>query len=222
MRWVKSKWLWAKQNPLFWVNAILFGVAVAAVYIWPAPAESDFRVRTLGMLLQLIGVGTVWFDLTSTARSFGKTGLMFRTWTWIKAGFAGRTVNIGVAAMSSASATASGRMTVRWPMNASASQLDRIDAVEKNLTKIDEDIQAVFTEIDRNAIDMKERILNESNERTSAIGVVRRDLEEAAAGNFPFLVFGAVWLGIGVVLATWSPEIVKVVAGKWSVVITTI
>lgn len=40
-------------------------------------------------------------------------------------------------------------------------------------------------------------------------------MEDAATGNFATLAFGAAWLAIGVVLATWAPEIVKVVRGQW-------
>lgn len=43
------------------------------------------------MLLQLIGVFTVWFDLTSTARKFGKGGFVRRTLPWLQA-FFGRDV----------------------------------------------------------------------------------------------------------------------------------
>ena len=71
MNWVGRKWQWAMRNQLFWWNIVLILATIVFVFILRSPGESDFRVKTLGMVLQLIGVGTVWFDLTSTARAFG-------------------------------------------------------------------------------------------------------------------------------------------------------
>lgn len=72
MNWIKRKWSWAKQNPLFWCNFVFTAAIVAVVWAWPAPEASDFRVKLLGMVLQLVGILTVWHDLTAAARHFGK------------------------------------------------------------------------------------------------------------------------------------------------------
>ena len=74
MNWIKRKWSWAKQNPLFWCNFAFTAAIVAVVWAWPAPEASDFRVKLLGMVLQLMGILTVWHDLTAAARHFGKGG----------------------------------------------------------------------------------------------------------------------------------------------------
>ena len=92
MSWIKRKWSWAKQKPLFWWNTVFAATLVAVIWVWPAPNSSDLRVRLLGMVLQLIGILTVWHDLTSAARHFGKGGpLSFFTSTgkWLKAGLFG-------------------------------------------------------------------------------------------------------------------------------------
>ena len=71
MEWFFRKWSWANENRLFWANFVLLVVVAAILFILPAPDASDFRVRALGMVLQSIGVLTVWLDLTATARNFG-------------------------------------------------------------------------------------------------------------------------------------------------------
>lgn len=215
VNWIKRKWQWAMRNKLFWWNIVLIAAAVAFIFIWRAPGESDFRIKTLGMILQLIGVGTVWFDLTNAARTFGKTGMIQRTKEWLKAGFTGDAAVLFSVASAQANATCSARATVRWPIDPNAVNSARIEALEKNLAKIDEDINALFQELDRHAAVARERVSNEENMRAQAVAEVRRELIEASVGNFPILVFGAVWLAVGVVLSTWAPEIAKITAGKW-------
>lgn len=216
--WIKRKWQWAMQNKMFWWNFILFAISVVFIFFCKSPGESDFRIKTVGMVLQLVGVGTVWFDLTNTARSFGKTGMIQRTMVWLKAGLTGHADAVGMMASASASLSSSARATVRWPMDANAETAIRIEALEKNIGKIDEDLNALFKQLDQQASAASERASNETNMRAQAVAEVRRELVEASVGNFAVLVFGAVWLAIGVVLSTLAPEIAKTVAGNWTAV----
>jgi hypothetical protein len=214
--WINRKWHWAMRNKLFWWDIVLMAASVAFIFIWKSPGESDFRVKTLGMILQLIGVGTVWFDLTSAARTFGKTGMIQRTKEWLKAGFTGDATVLLSGVSAQANATWSARATVRWPIDPNAVNSARIEALEKNLWKIDEDINALFRELDQHMAVARERASNEENMRAQAVAEVRRELIEASVGNFSILVFGAVWLAVGVVLSTWAPEIAKIAAGNWA------
>lgn len=214
VNWIKQKWQWAMRNKLFWWNIILIFVSVAIIFMWRSPGESDFRVKTLGMILQLIGVGSVWFDLTSTARTFGKTGMIQRTKDWLKAGFT-RNATVSLSGVSAQASTGgSARLTVRWPIDPNAVNSVRIEALEKNLGKIDEEINALFQQLDQHAAVARERASNEEKMRTLAVAEVRRELIEASAGNFAILVFGVVWLAVGVVLSTWAPEIAIIAAGN--------
>ena len=106
MNWIKRKWSWAKQKPLFWSNLLFLTAIMAVIWVWPAPSASDLRVRLLGMVLQLVGILTVWHDLTAAARHFGKGGpLSFfsSTGKWLKAGLFGATIQVSGAASISSS-----------------------------------------------------------------------------------------------------------------------
>lgn len=76
--------------------------------------------------------------------------------------------------------------------------------------------------IHEKASDLKSILDKEKEAREQAIRDVRRDLKEAAAGNFAVLAFGAAWLAIGVIVAAFAPEIAKIVAGQWTEVIKTL
>lgn len=210
------------RNKLFWCNVLLACATYAVMFKWRAPEDSDFRIRTFGLALQLIGVVTVWFDLTSTARSLGKDGMLTRTWSWLKSGFSGNATAVMMGVSAQASASSSANATVRWPMNPNASVADRLEALEKNIGKVDEDIQGVHNQMARAEAMANAQAQEEKEHRAQAIADVRRELAVVAAGNFAVLVFGVVWLAVGLFLATWSPEFAKIIAGKWSTVWATI
>ena len=129
---------------------------------------------------------------------------------------------LAASASSMASALAQARATVRRAINPESSIPDRISAIEKNLAKIDEDIGAAFSEIDRREGAIQEKIRAEADERTRVVDAVKRDLKDATSGNYAVLAFGAIWLAIGIVLATGSPEISKIVAGQWTEIVKTL
>ena len=222
MNWIQRKRQWAAQKPLFWLNLLFLLATVIVVFIWTAAGSSDFRVRTWGMVLQLIGVGTVWFDLSAMARSFGREGVIRATWKWFKAGIFGQDGIATMTGVAAASSSGKARAKARWPIDPNASDEFRLAAVEKNLSKIDEDLDAAFAEIDKVEGELKARIREECERRGAAISAIRREFEEVAVGNSSVLLFGVVWLAAGVLLATWAPEIAKVAAGQWGVVASTL
>jgi hypothetical protein len=217
MRWIRRKWSWAKKNPLFWANLVLALATWLLIWVFPGPVletgPSDLRLRTWGAFLQLLGVLTVWHDLAGTAGKFGKGGFVVRTAVWLKEFFGGITV-LTATGVASCSSIGRGRAKVRHPVRDGASTEERLSDLEKNVGKIDEDLDGAFREIDQRSAELDTKITEEKREREQAVRKVRDDLEEAATGNFAVLAFGAAWLAVGILLSTLAPEIAKVVGGK--------
>lgn len=218
MNWIKRKWSWANQNPLFWCNLVFIAAIVAVIWVWPAPEASDFRVRLLGMVLQLVGILTVWLDLTAAARHFGKGGplsFFVSTWEWLKAGiFGSATIAVGASTTISADVLG-GRAKGRQPIDPSAPVLERVTALEALAAQIDADLDSAFRVIDERTSELKSKISTEAAARERSINEVKRSLESTATGNYAPLAFGAFWLFVGVVLATLAPEIALAAAGRW-------
>ena len=218
MSGIKQMWGWAKQNPLFWWNIVFAATLVAVIWLWPAPNASDLRVRLLGMVLQLVGILTVWHDLTTAARHFGKGGplsFLARTGKWLKAGFF-RPSAIGVAAsFESGCDIFAGRAKVRQPIDRDAALTDRVAALEAIAAQIDADLDCAFRAIDECTGELEAKISTETAAREHSINEVKRSLENTATGNYAPLAFGAFWLAVGVVLATLAPEIALAAAGRW-------
>ncbi len=161
MGWMSRKWGWAKQKPFFWWSLLLAGVTLVLVFVSPGPilftGPSDLRLRLWGLGLQLIGVATVWSDLTSTARKFGRDGIIRAIVDWLKAFLAQhRVIEVPLAEMMVAADTV--RAKVRRPIVSTAPLPDRVTAVEINIQKIDQDLDTVHKEIDAAIDDVKARI----------------------------------------------------------------
>lgn len=222
-RFVRSKWNWALENPLFWANVTLALISAAFVFFWRSPVvagvPSDFRIRTWGMVLQLLGAYTVWHDLTSTARSFGKGNFMRHTFEWLKAAFSRRTVIFASTGMSSGGASSRARMKLRWPVDETLQLEIRVAKLEANFTHLDADVDNLHKEIGESAKDLNSKIRSEANTRAEALQQIEARLADAMTGNISFLAFGAFWIFIGIALSTMAPEIAKLAAGQWRTVL---
>lgn len=213
----------AKENPLFWFSLLLAIGTAIAVRHWPAPVidntPSDFRIRTWGMILQLIGAYTVWHDLSESARKFGKTSLLVNTIKWLRRLIFCHGHAVGVAGSIQLNSCINCRATSRRPQPPVGSPLEsRIETLEYNLSKVDEELSQAFKQITDTETKLKDQIKEENKKRDEAHKALQKDLHEAIVGNYAALVFGAFWVAVGVVISAWAPEIAKAVAGHWSAV----
>lgn len=216
---IKVRYRIARENPLLWLSLILAIGTAAAVWFWPAPTientPSDFRVRTWGMVLQLIGAYTVWRDLSQSARRFGKASLLANTIDWAKRLIRGRGHVVSGSLTAQFNISGSGRGTIRQPTPPAGAPIEaRIETLEYNLSKIDEELSSAFHQIAETETKLREQIVEESRKRDSAHKELQNDLHEAIVGNYAALVFGAFWVAIGIIISAWAPEIAKAVAGQ--------
>lgn len=223
---IKAKWAWASEKPLFWANLVLAGLTALWIFVYPGPnteaGPSDFRIRTWGMFLQLLGAVTVWLDLTDSARKFGKGGFLKSTWKWLKAGIFGRTITLHVAGSQHTITGGKARIKQRRTIDPRSPIDSRMEALEYNLNKIDEDLTGAYKEIADSASELKEQIKSETANRQEAHKGLQKDLQEAIVGNYTKLAFGAAWVVVGIVISAWAPELAKMVAGQWSAVVRAI
>ena len=217
---LRAKWAWANEKPLFWANLALGGLTLLWVFIYPGPntdtGPSDFRLKTWGMFLQLLGAYTVWHDLTSAAQSFGKEGFLKGTWVWLKAGFFGRSEVIYGSASAKITIRGGIRAKQRRDLHSSAPIESRLEVLEFNLSRIDDELSSAFKTIEEGTAKFNQQLREESKKREEALNGLEKSLKDAITGNYSVLAFGAFWVAVGVVVSAWAPEIAKVVAGQWS------
>jgi hypothetical protein len=206
---------WAREKPLFWCNLLLILITVW-VFFFPGPVlengPSDLRIRVWGVTLQLVGVWTVWRNLTGTAKLFGLQHPIDDLRNWFKQLFR-PTVVSGTSGSASGSVSASGRMKARFPVNVSDPIPDRISNLEKNFELIDRDLDSAFSELQSEASKLRGQIASEAVNREVADSGLREQLKGATVGNFGVLAFGIVWLAVGIVLASFAMEFARLRTG---------
>lgn len=216
MNWIRRKFAWAKQNPLFWLNILLAVITLLVVKIWQWPESvglaTDFVFRLWGMLLQFVGVLTVWLDLVGSARKFGKGRLFANTWIWLRSFFSSGVV-VGAVGASLSLMSGRARGTVRRKLDPNDSVERRLAALEANIAYIDADLSSAYREIDQRATQLNKKVEEIQDKNNQSINELKTSLEDAAVGNFTKLVFGVVWLAIGTMISTLAPELVLILKG---------
>lgn len=210
----------AKENPLFWYNILLIQGTVLIAIVFPGPVidhtPSDFRIRAWGMVLQLVGALTVWRDLTESARSFGRPSFFHNTMEWMKRLAFGNPVATGSACLPIViNVVGSGTTGRRSTPPAGAPIEERVAVLEYNLGQLDGDLARDSQRITTLDIHLQERIQEETTARKIGDSQLKKTLHDAVIGNYASLVFGAVWVAVGIVISALAPEIAKIVAGKW-------
>jgi hypothetical protein len=189
--WDHAFWLWFREARLVWFALAAVAIGIAWIIAFP----EDFYIRVVGMLLQLLGIGTI-------VRDFAK--LYVR---WIRSipvpGQQGRTVSGGATLPMP---TISGRARSK-PSGASIQ--DQIDAVEK-------EIDAVLGEVDQMKRGIKAKsteIKQEAVERGNGDAEVMRQMARSEARTLSLAAGGSILLAVGVVMTSLPNEIVCVL--RW-------
>lgn len=220
MNWIRRKWTIAKQNKLLWWNLLLVSCTWVVIFGYPAPTGADLRLRIWAMVLQLVGVVTVWADLTGAANAFKRDGIFKRTKSWLRA-LCGVPVTLSANMTGSfPGLTVSVRASQRIPAKPDATIDERVATLEANAAYMDVEIAGAYSHTDKKTSELQEKINQESQTRTHEHAVLKKSLEDLAVGNYAVLLFGVVWLGAGVCLSSLAPEIVKIVAGDAAAVLT--
>ena len=212
MTWLRRKWNLLLGKPLVWANVGLAGATVLGLVAIAAPSNEDFHVRSIGLILQLIGIWTVWSDLTATARSFDRPTIVQSSLRWLRA-LLGLTVAVDdVRASGTNTVSGSVYMKVRKTIRPEDPIENRVAVLEALVAQIDGDLDTVISGLQRRATETRKAIEAEAEKRRLSLETLERKLERAVLGNFSKLAFGVFWLAVGVVIATMAPEIAQRVA----------
>lgn len=194
---------WAKRNPLFWANLAIAGLL--ASLIWHS--TSDLHVRALGVILELIGVATVWSDLTRSAKKAGRGGVVRGTLDWLRQGVRGRTTHIAAGTLSGGWSILGGRASLRRGVSEEADLAMRVSALEQNLAALDRELGQTHDQVQRIETETKRAIEQEKEARKTSFEKLQSDLTDYASGSYATLLFGVVWLCVGMVLSGFSGEV---------------
>ena len=196
---------WLAEGKHVWLAG---GISAVALALALRPGASEPLIRWTGLVLELLGIGTVVWGIAETRAFFGHTPALTAAIAWMGR-FPWRKRNIVLAATGIASATAfanvRGHVTHGAGLNPTLEA--RLDALDKNITAIHDRITNAEREMDEQFSKTKEDLATEISSRNAEDERTRKMLETTATGGVHISAIGAVWLFVGLVLSTAAPEV---------------
>lgn len=207
-----ARWEAAKELPLVWLSLALALAVVLVTLVWPGP--SDLRIRLVGLALQLVGALTVGFDLARTVHDLTGEGLGARVSRLAKELVFGRQMGTISGGGLLPGGPARTQMRPRGIVVPNGSLSERLAILEAAVSALRNEVDEVSHRQSTQHAELARKLHEETEQRRAGDIALQMRLRSVATGNADLLVFGIVWLCVGLLLATLAPEIWKVVTGS--------
>lgn len=199
---------WLREPRHAWLSLSIIALALVVAL---GPLASEPVIRLTGLVLQVMGIGTVAWGISETRALFGHPSFASRLKEWL-ARFPLLQKNHVIAVAGIAMGAATGKARAYGTHSPTSPTIEsRIEAIEKNVTAIHERITHTQREMDEEFHKSAEALKREEQLRQESDGAIREKLEATGTGGVHISAIGASWLFVGVVLSTASTEIAKLV-----------
>lgn len=201
----KVVWHWLADARYTW---LAMAVICVALLISLRPQTSEPVIRITGLVLQLLGVGTVIWGISETRAMFGHPSLVSKAKSWLsRFPLLRRNGVFGVGSVVCLADTGKCRGYVTHGAGANPDTESRLEALEKNVTSIHERINQTLNEMDGGFQKSAANLTNEEQSRQAEDQAIREKLEATGTGGVHISAIGASWLFVGVTLSSASVEI---------------
>lgn len=205
LRWFRSvvTWLAEARHALLSIAVVAIAVSVVHLAGWSEPA-----IRLTGMSLQLLGVGTVAWGIAETRSLFGHASLMSAATLWIRRfpRYSPRvTLGYQRVQLQPIKGHAYGAAGPLPELNRTVEE--RLTAVGQAAEQLSGKIVGLQRKLEEHARSVEQALTQESSQRLHSIAGVLGRLETTATGGIHITAIGAVWLFVGVMFGTLSPEL---------------
>lgn len=205
---IRSLWPWLAEARYAW---LALGVIVIALGISLRPNTPEPVIRLTGLVLQILGIGTVIWGISETRALFGHPSFASKATSWLKR-FPLLRRNIvlaaGAGSLGLATCKARGHIT-HGPTGPNPTIEARLESLERNVVLIHERISGTEKEMDEEFRKAAEALKNEEQARQAEDNVLHEKLEATGTGGVHISAIGASWLFVGVVLSTAGIEIAE-------------
>lgn len=208
------RWLTWSENLLHWLLVepwLLWTTVLVLVAVYYLRSEPAFRIA--GGLFQLFGVGVVAWGIHETRVLFGRPSILTRSRQWFGRipPFPRQTnVIMGGANLTLESVFGSGHLSVWNNAGPDDPAEKRITALEKNQNELRTQIDRLRSDNDKQFREQTEKFETEVTIRDKEIAELRTKLEVTETGGLHLSAYGVVWIFIGVIMSTLSPELARV------------
>src|SRR6266446_2671256 len=205
---LKAVWPWLVEARHAWLAG---AVICAALFISFRPHTTESVIRLTGLVLQLLGIGTVIWGISETRALFGHASLTSKARAWL-ARFPLLRRNFIVVAAGAVDFLATldkARAHQTHGPGASPTIETRLEALEKNVTSIHERISQTQKEMDEEFQKTADALRREEQSRQAEDRAIREKLEATGTGGVHISAIVALWLFVGVILSTAATELAQ-------------
>ncbi len=204
---LKAVWPWLTEVRFAWLTLGVIGVALAVCL---RPHTPEPVIRLTGLVLQLLGIGTVAWGISETRALFGHPSFAARAKAWLgRFPLRRRNIVLAAGAGSIEMATAKARGHVARGAGPNPTIETRVDALERNIELIQERISGTEKEMDEEFRKAANALRDEQQTRQTEDQAILKKLEATGTGGVHISAIGASWLFVGVVLSTTGIEIAE-------------
>ena len=202
---IKAIWPWLLEVRYAWLSVI---VILGSLTISLRPHTPEPVIRITGLVLQLLGVGTVTWGISETRALFGHPSLASKAKAWIgRFPLLRREIVLGGSIIGLSSVTGNARGYVTNDPGPNPTVETRLESLEKNVSLIHERINQTHNEMDQEFRKAEESLKLEKQLRQEEDNATREKLEATGTGGVHISAIGASWLFVGVTLSSASVEI---------------
>jgi hypothetical protein len=188
-------------------------LTVPVVVILLAFRASEPIIRIAGLLLQLVGISTVVYGIDQTRRLFGHPSLVNAGMAWLSSfprlhpppRVAVLDIDTGTIRL-----TGSG-VALRHRAAPGATLETRVHVLESNIDSLERRLEATEGHLGEAAKTAAEGLLEEGQVRQGQVDAIREKLEATETGGLAISLMGLIWLVVGLILATASQELARLV-----------
>lgn len=195
--------LWIKRK-LLWITIVVFAAALLQV-LFISSSEASFRIT--GLILQLLGIGTVAHGIHETRKMFGHPSpfsiVKDKLRQLLKFGGRVRLITSNIQATSMTNIV---RPQV-WMNAKDNSNEERINAIETNLKYLNKRLCEVQNQIDQCERRIEKEIKGEQDFRIKADREIMEKIEAVETGGINISTMGVFWLFVGVIMSSVSEEL---------------
>lgn len=204
---LKAIWPWLVEARYAFLSLIVIGVALV---ISLRPHTTEPVIRMTGLVLQILGIGTVIWGISVTRALFGYPSFASKTKAWLgKFPLIRSNVALLTSNINTSFSFDKARVFVTPEKGANPTIEARLEALENNMPLIHERINQTQKEMDEEFEKVLVALKREEQTRQSEDRTIREKLEATGTGGFHISAIGASWLFVGVVLSTAAPEIAE-------------
>lgn len=209
MGWHRTSRLfsWLGEWRLLYLAALY--VLLGFTLIWCVDA-SERTIRLVGLALQIIGIGTVIWGISTTRKQFRHPPIFSLLASWLRrfplirrpAYLQPDGISVGVSLVGA-------RLTTVFTPNPNAPLEERLKHIEQGLETLQKRIDSAESQIDNESSVAHGKVLVETRAREAADKEIMSALEASSTGGVSISAIGALWLFVGVILSTASQELAR-------------